>query len=72
MKISDELNVIPLLDNRLTEIFRTLEPKFNIPGSTPWSISGNLTLLAPGNAIMMEYLNHDVTGEEECELSKKL
>lgn len=67
----DELNVIPLLDNKLTEIFRTLEPKYNIPGPTPFSVSSNLTILAPGHTIMMEYLQDD-TNNEDCGIINKL
>ena len=56
-----ELNAIYLLDNKMQKLYENFAPHFNIPGEQPYNISGNLTLLAPANNIMLEYLRaeHD-------------
>lgn len=61
-----ELNFIVLLGNNLVEYAKTLNSEFNIPGPTPFNISGNLNLLAPANNILLEYLK-DVDPEYEEE-----
>ena len=43
------------------ENFKVFAPHFNIPGKSPYEISGNLTLLGPANNNIPEYLKaqHD-------------
>lgn len=50
-----------MIDAKIHNLFKVFEPHFNIPGEQPYNISGNLTLLAPANNIMLEYLRaeHD-------------
>ena len=50
-----------MIDAKMHRYFRVFAPHFNIPGEQPYNISGNLTLLAPANNIMLEYLRaeHD-------------
>lgn len=46
-----------LLDEVLVDEYEVLSPHFNIPDlSKPYSVSGNLTLLGPANAILLNYL----------------
>lgn len=50
-----------LLDALLADEYEVLEPHYNIPDLTnPYSVSGNLTLLGPANAILMNYLRDAV------------
>jgi hypothetical protein len=69
----DELNFTILLDNLLTEEFKTLRPFYNIPDlSKPYSVSGNLTLLAPANSILSNYLSDDSENLVDDTISKLL
>ena len=45
----------------MSALYRNFEPHYNIPGEQPYTTSSNLTLLAPANNIMLEYLRagHD-------------
>ena len=53
----DELNMTLLLDSVLEEEYEVLSPHYNIPDlSNPYAVSGNLTLLGPANAILLNYL----------------
>jgi len=52
-----EVNVTILLDNLLAEEFKTLDPYYNVPSvNKSYGISGNLSMLAPPNSIMSNYL----------------
>lgn len=47
-----------MLDNLLTDEFKSFAPFYNIPDtSKPYSVSGNLTLLAPANSTIANYLS---------------
>lgn len=46
-----------MLDSLLANEYEVLEPHYNIPDlSNPYAVSGNLTLLGPANAIILNYL----------------
>jgi len=52
------LNFVALQDNWLADEFEVLSPYYNVPDqSKPYSVSGNLTLHAPGNSIIANYLS---------------
>ena len=52
-----EINFTELLDKLLAGEYDVLEPHFNIPDlSNPYAVSGNLTLLGPANAILLNFL----------------
>lgn len=54
----DELNFTPMLDNLVENEFKSFAPFYNIPDtSKPYSVSGNLTLLAPANSTIANYLS---------------
>ena len=61
-----------LLDNDLTEEFKTLQPFYNITStSEPYAISDFLTLLSPSYSILANNLM-DKRPSKPDELSKKL
>lgn len=66
----DELNFTLLGDGLLANEFKTLKPHYNIPDlSKPFSISGNLTLLAPANSILANYLSDYEDGVDDESIS---
>ena len=62
--LQDEENVTLMLDNGMTEEFKTLRDFYNLPAvGKPYSIAKFLNLGAPANTIMCNYLS-DSTREE--------
>ncbi len=69
----DEINFTLLLDKLLTEEYEVLKPFYNIPDLTkPFSISGNLSLLGPANAILGNFLMDKRENREEDTITKLL
>jgi len=53
----DAVNMFPLLDHKMHDMFRTLAPHYNIADtSTPCKISKLLTMDTPNNTILANYL----------------
>lgn len=68
----DELNFIVLIDNLLSEEFKKLKPFYNIPDmSKPYSVCGYLTLLAPSNSLIANYLSDKSEYPEQDTISNK-
>ena len=62
-----------MLDKILAEEYETLKPFYNIPDlSKPFSISGNLSLLGPANAILGNYLLDKREFPEEDTITRML
>jgi len=69
----DELNFFILGDEFMARKFSTLKPHYNIPDtSKPYSISGNLSLLAPANSIMTNWLLDKEDDPEKDTVYKEL
>lgn len=57
MKILDQLNFRPLLDLWEIREFSIYDPHYNIPGyGKPFDTSGHMSLQAPANEIIGEWL----------------
>lgn len=64
----DELNFWLMLDNLMYDEFKTFSPFYNVPDlSKPFSVSGNLTLLSPGNYILGNYLDDKTSVPDELD-----
>ena len=63
MKYLDQLNLMILLDNFVSDRFSIYEAHYNIVGyNAPFETSGLMTMQSPGNALLGEWLK--VTEEE--------
>ena len=69
----DEMNVTIALDNFMANKFEVLNTLYNVlDGSRPGEISKHLTLLAPMNNVLMEYLKSDIEHPDRDTLAKEL
>lgn len=69
----DEINLSLLIDRVLEDEYEVLQPHYNIPDlSNPYAVSGNLTLLGPANAILLNYLRDKMEDPLQDTIVEKL